>query len=229
MRVHISGKIKILNVDTREEIEIHNIVDTITLASEIIRILNNNFPSSSVGASVIFVNNNVVSITATIGSNTISWSGTLKLTVGMTVAQLILQPAIYAFGNVQYAILSYVDNLSIQLPPGTYTITWTWTVNDNVGMLWFILSNMFVNGNINSISYSVANATRVWVVNTYNVITWFILFYPSSQTTISSVTITISITNSSNATTTNNYTFNVTSETISANEPYALPISLIIV
>lgn len=121
-RVTISGKVVFENKDTGERIEVKNTINAGTLTSVLSRILNKNFPSITGTGNVIMVNGYTVNVTPSISGTTITWSGTLSLSTAIKVTTLALYGIVYAFGNSEAVELAHIDNTSIPLQAGTYTV-----------------------------------------------------------------------------------------------------------
>ncbi len=207
----IKGYITITRDYDGQVITIENTVNVPALVNVLARLLGGSLPNQNAGNSEIILNGNTgINVTVSVSGTTITWSGTLTLTNGISISSLALYPVVYEGSNsFQFKASSVSLSTPIQLnQAGTYTFTWTWefVTDQSQGLIPSLLVNSFQN-NLKSVSvaYDVNGTGASGTIGTTTNALFFIAYIQSASanTTVTSfsVTVTLTLNNTSTATT----------------------------
>jgi len=195
MRVGICGYLRIKELGK----VIKNDINYQQLMSVLFQLLNKTIGSNT-GANQIVIQGNSGNASVSIGTNTITFSASI------TVPNLNgFSATLYGYFNLgsnKYMIQLATINTTEQIPAGTYTFEWVINFTDSSGII-FNLMALSLTGNLKSVSVSFSpSPSQVTSALTGNNITWYLGYQYNSITTISSIEISVTLTNQSGATST---------------------------
>jgi len=192
MRVGIYGYLRIKELGKN----IKNNINYQQLMSVLFQLLNNTIGSNT-GANQIVIQGNSSNASVSIGTNTITFSASI------TVPNLNgFSATLYGYFNLgsnKYMIQLATINTTERIPAGTYTFEWVINFTDSSGII-FNLMALSLTGNLKSVSVSFSpSPSTVTSALTGNNITWYLGYEYNSITTISSIEISVKLTNQSGA------------------------------
>ena len=195
MRVGICGYLRIKELEK----VIKNDINYQQLMSVLFQLLNNTIGSNT-GSNQIVIQGNSGNASVSIGTNTITFSASI------TVPNLNgFSATLYGYFNLgsnKYMIQLATINTTEQIPAGTYTFEWVINFTDSSGII-FNLMALSLTGNLKSVSVSFSpSPSTVTSALTGNNITWYLGYVYNSTTTITSIQISVTLTNQSGATST---------------------------
>jgi len=195
MRVGIYGYLRIKELGK----VIKNDINYQQLMSVLFQLLNNTIGSNT-GSNQIVIQGNSGNASVSIGTNTITFSASI------TVPNLNgFSATLYGYFNLgsnSYTIQLATINTTEQIPAGTYTFEWVINLTDSSGII-FNLMALSLTGNLKSVSVSFSpSPSQVTSALAGNNITWYLGYQYNSTTTISSIEISVTLTNQSGATST---------------------------
>jgi len=195
MRVGIYGYLRIKELGK----VIKNDINYQQLMSVLFQLLNNTIGSST-GSNQIVIQGYSGNASVSIGTNTITFSASI------TVPNLNgFSATLYGYFNLgsnNYMIQLASISTTEQIPAGTYTFEWVINFTDSSGII-FNLMALSLTGNLKSVSVSFSSSpNKVASALTGNNITWYLGYQYNSTTTITSIQISVTLTNQSGATTT---------------------------
>jgi len=195
MRVGIYGYLRIKELGK----VIKNDINYQQLMSVLFQLLNNTI-GSNIGSNQIVIQGNSSNASVSIGTSTITFSASI------TVPNLNgFSATLYGYFNLgsnSYMIQLATINTTEQIPAGTYTFEWVINFTDSSGII-FNLMALSLTGNLKSVSVSFSpSPSTVTSALTGNNITWYLSYQYNSTTIISSIQISVTLTNQSGATST---------------------------
>ena len=195
MRVGIYGYLRIKELGK----VIKNDINYQQLISVLFQLLNNTI-GSNIGSNKIVIQGNSSNASVSIGTSTITFSASI------TVPNLNgFSATLYGYFNLgsnSYMIQLATINTTEQIPAGTYTFEWVINFSDSSGII-FNLMALSLTGNLKSVSVSFSpSPSTVTSALTGNNITWYLSYQYNSTTIISSIQISVTLTNQSGATST---------------------------
>ena len=195
MRVGIYGYLRIKELGKT----IKNNINYQQLMSVLFQLLNNTIGSNT-GSNQIVIQGNSGNASVSIGTSTITFSASI------TVPNLNgFSATLYGYFNLgsnNYMIQLATINTTEQIPAGTYTFEWVINFADSSGII-FNLMALSLTGNLKSVSVSFSpSPSTVTSALAGNNITWYLSYQYNSTTTITSIQISVTLTNQSGATST---------------------------
>ena len=195
MRVGIYGHLRIKELGK----VIKNDINYQQLMSVLFQLLNNTIGSNT-GSNKIVIQGNSGNASVSIGTNTIIFSA--SITVPNLNGFSAILYGYFNLGSNSYMIQLATINTTEQIPAGTYTFEWVINFSDTSGII-FNLMALSLTGNLKSVSVSFSpSPSQVASALTGNNITWYLGYQYNSTTTISSIKVSVTLTNQSGATST---------------------------
>jgi len=195
MRVVIYGYLRIKELGKI----IKNDINYQQLMSVLFQLLNNTIESNT-GANQIVIQGYSNNASVSIGTNTITFSA--SITVPNLNGFTATLYGYFNLGSNKYMIQLATINTSEQIPAGTYTFEWVINFTDSSGII-FNLMALSLTNNLKSVSVSFSPSPSIATsALTGNNITWYLGYEYNSTTTITSIEISVTLTNQSGTTST---------------------------
>jgi len=201
----IKGYIRIKDEHGNIVTKIDNTINMPELINVISDLINNSLPNTSPTNSIIAVNTNIaIDVTVSVsGITSVTWSGSTTFSSSTTITSLALYPIFYQGSNsYQYQASSVTLSTPVQLSAGTYTFEWVWefSTDQSQGLIPTLLT-LSLQNNLKSVSVSYAvngSGASGFLSATTNAV-FFIVYIQvvSSNTTVSSYSVTVTVTPSS--------------------------------
>ncbi len=184
--------------------KVDNTINIPALINIISDLVIGELPNQSSGSNFILVNTNItVNTTVSVSGTTITWSGSTTFSSSTTITSLALYPIFHQGSNAyQYQASSVSLSTPIQLNAGTYTFEWIWefVTDQDQGFIPTLLTlSLQSNYGSTSISYYINGSSASGFFGATTSAVFFVAYtqYFSSNTIITSYSVTITVSPSS--------------------------------